>query len=166
VINFSVVRMIIALQNDPIGQARRLVDIAGRIVDRDRMRDIPRQYAARAHRVLPDRREAWPLWGEAWTVLGRASMRQGDADSAIVRIERGLPFVPADRRKAPLFTLGSAYAAKGDYPRAIDGFVRSLVAEPASDTSAAIVLRNAWLHEHDSLEGLDERIAQARAGRN
>uniref|UniRef100_A0A832I1D7 Tetratricopeptide repeat protein n=1 Tax=Eiseniibacteriota bacterium TaxID=2212470 RepID=A0A832I1D7_UNCEI len=164
-INYSVVRMIQAMSADSVLQARRLVEIAGYMVERERMRDIPRQYAVRAHRILPRSAEHADVWAGAWALLGHVSLREGKADSAVARIERALPHLSGPAAKGALFNLGRAEALRGARDRAIDRFVECLVAEPAADTSAAIVLRAAWTSRHGSLAGLEERIAKARAGR-
>jgi tetratricopeptide (TPR) repeat protein len=164
VINYSIARMNVALGRDSLEHATWLLDVAGRIAERDRMRDLPRQYAARAHRILPRDAASVPLWAEAWLVMGRVSLREGRSDSAVVRIERALPHLERAKRKLALFNLGSAHAARGDPDTAIGRFIESLVAEPAADTSVAIVLRAAWQAKHGSLEGLEERIAKTRSG--
>lgn len=164
-INYSVVRMIHAMTRDSLLQAQRLVEIGHRMVERDRMQKIPRQYADRALRIAPKRPESEPVRHDAMFLIARFHLKQGEPDSTLARLAEALPGLPAGQHKVAQFVLGRALAVKGNADGAIEAFARSLVAEPAADTSVAPVLRAAWLARHGSLDGLDQRIAEARAGR-
>lgn len=95
------------------------------------------------------------------TLLGRAQLLDGKPEQAIQTLDQAAAVAPDSQ--VALFHLGRAHEKLKHTDEAISCYIRSLSVFFSADSSAAPPLRALYRKRHGSLDGLEARLADARA---
>jgi thiol-disulfide isomerase/thioredoxin len=135
------------------------LEVARALAARGELLDKANELATKGLAVAPADDPEAVAWARA--TLGAVQLARGEADKAIENLSAAAAVMGGDQEV--LFGLGAAYEKTGKVDQALDAYVRSEAVFLGQSTVAAEPLRALWRKKHGSLDGLDARLAAARA---
>jgi tetratricopeptide (TPR) repeat protein len=120
----------------------------------------------RAQRLLGALTRSRPDLVQAWVLTAQAALAQGQADSSLEAISKGLATEPNDSQRRALLML-KAEAEKLRWPALAVATLRGLWERDQSDTSVGLALASAYKDTGDpqkALAVIEQMIASAQAG--
>jgi thiol-disulfide isomerase/thioredoxin/Flp pilus assembly protein TadD len=134
------------------------IELASALAKRGEQLDKAQEYAAKALAAAPA--EQPRSRARAQAAAGGVQLARGEVDKAVESLAAAAAVIGDDQEL--LYTLGMAYEKAGKTDQALDAYIRSESIFLGTNTVAAEPLRALWRKKHNSLDGLDARLATAR----